>query len=83
MDYSFRAMVIVAVWHYFGKTTLDVQSYACDHIDAWIDDGSGWLVAPYGVLWQPENGKKIGVLGQIEVLKEFFFSPMVGDWGFQ
>ena len=76
-------MVIVAVWHYFGKTTLDVQSYAYDHIDAWIDDGLGWLVAPYGVLWQPENGKKIGVSGQIEVLIEFFFSPMVGDWGFQ
>ena len=34
-------------------------------------------------LWQPGNEKEIGVLGQIEVLKEFFFSPMVGDWGFQ
>ena len=56
-------MVIVAVWHYFGKTTLDVQSYAYDHIDAWIDDGLGWLVAPYRVLRQPGNRKETGVLG--------------------
>ena len=60
--------------------TLDVQSYTYDHIDAWINGGSGigwWHLT--GFNGNPKTERRPESWAKLKFFKEFFFSPMVGD----
>ena len=63
--------------------TLDVQSYAYDHIDAWIDGGSGigwWhLTGSYGSL---ETKRRPESWAKLKFLKNFSLLPwlVIGDF---